>query len=519
MNNDKTEISCADQLLFIDEEVSDGRFCPEPWNVLAVDDEEDVLTVTRMVLEDTEFDGRKIRLLSARSAAEARVLLQQRDDIGVILLDVVMESHHAGLDLVRFIRDDLGNKSIRIVLRTGQPGSAPERKVIVDYDINDYKEKSSLTATRLFTTVISALRGYRDIRTIEQSKRGLEYIVNAAADLFRPNSLDTFCQGVLEQLTALWDLGDDCLYLRNSGFAALREEGNMVIHAGIGSYRDMVGKGLDEVVSDRVREMIYSSLKSGKPIIGDHDFVGCYRSAPEGESLIYLSSNRPLEELDIELIRVFSTHIASAFDNLSLNRELKETQREIIYALGELVEQRSKEIGSHVRRVGEQARHLALLTGIEEDEAELLRIAAPMHDVGKIGIPDYILEKPGKLTAEEFKVIESHTLIGYHILCKSRRPILQAAAIVAREHHEHWDGGGYPRGLKGEEIHLFGRITAISDVLDALYHKRPYKEAWGQEEIRELFRQQRGKQFEPRLIDLLFEHWDEFIEIQQSLPD
>jgi response regulator RpfG family c-di-GMP phosphodiesterase len=514
------DIPQDETLVFLEEQTQDApNDRVEPWTILIVDDEEDVHGITRMVLGDVEFDGRGLHFLSAHSGIEAKEILRVRDDVAVILLDVVMESEHAGLDLVHFIRAEQKNTHTRIILRTGQPGQAPERRVILEYDINDYKEKSNLTATRLFTTIVSALRCYRDIKTIEQSRKGLGHIISAARDMLKQVSFDTFCQGVLEQMTALWNLGGNCLYMRNSGFAALREGDDLIIRAGIGAWSDKIGRRLDEVVERDTREMIHRSLNSGQSLVGEREFVGCYRTETNGESLLYLSSNRPLAPIDVELIRVFSGHIAAAYDNLSLHRELRDTQREIIYALGEVVEQRSREVGSHVRRVGEQSWLLATLYGMCEEEADLLRIAAPMHDVGKIGIPDHILSKPGKLTLEEFKIMEQHTLIGYRILSKSRRRILNAAATIAYEHHEHWDGGGYPRGLKKHEIHIYGRITAIADVLDALYHKRSYKEAWVQADIVALFRQQRERQFDPHLVDLLLRHWDEFIAIQKKFPD
>ena len=506
-----------------------------PWPLFIVDDDEDVHTITRVVLKDLEFDGRGVEFLSAYSAGEAREILTRRDDIAVILLDVVMESEHAGLELARHIREELGNRQVRIILRTGQPGSAPEREVITGYDINDYKEKSDLTAKRLFTTIVAALRSYRDIRTIHQSKQGLEQIVQAAHNLFEPQSFDRFCQGVLEQLTALWQLHGDGLYVRNSGFAARRDsarEGDgFIIHAGIGHYRDAVGAQLDQATPEAVRELIHSAAASREPLIHEHEFVSCYH-APSlgglggpggdesgGESLIYLSSNRPLQEMDVELLQVFSGHVAAAFDNLSLNQEINDTQREIIFALGEVVEMRCKETGSHVRRVGEVCHRLARLAGLSEEEAELLRIAAPMHDVGKIGIPDNILNKPGRLSDEEFALMEGHTSIGYHILAKSQRRTLKAAAIIAHQHHERWDGNGYPQGLAGEDIHLYGRISAIADVFDALLHKRPYKEPWPLERIVELMREQRGRQFDPRFVDLLLEQMEQFMAIQRAFPD
>ena len=162
---------------------------------------------------------------------------------------------------------------------------------------------------------------------------------------------------------------------------------------------------------------------------------------------------------------------------IKLHNELEETQREIIYTMGEIGETRSLETGQHVKRVAEYSKLLALKSGLTPEEAELLKLASPMHDIGKVGIPDSILNKPGKLTPEEFEEMKTHATIGYELLNKSSREILKASAIVAYEHHEKWDGSGYPKGLKGSEIHIFGRITAIADVFDALAHERPYKKA------------------------------------------
>lgn len=204
---------------------------------------------------------------------------------------------------------------------------------------------------------------------------------------------------------------------------------------------------------------------------------------------------------------------------IQLHNELDETQKEIIFKMGEIAESRSKETGQHVRRVAEYTRLLALLHGINEDEADILKMASPMHDIGKVGIPDSILNKPGKLNPDEFELMKTHTTTGYQMLNSSNRPILKAASIVAGEHHEKWDGSGYPKGLQGEEIHIYGRITAIADVFDALGSDRVYKKAWGLDRILELFKEERGKHFDPSLIDLFFENLDDFLKIRDTYKD
>ena len=202
-----------------------------------------------------------------------------------------------------------------------------------------------------------------------------------------------------------------------------------------------------------------------------------------------------------------------------LQQEIIDTQREVVYTMGAIGESRSKETGNHVKRVAKYSYLLARHYGLEEEEAELLKQASPMHDIGKVGIPDAILNKPGKLDKEEWEVMMTHADLGYQMLQHSERPILKAAAIVAREHHEKWDGSGYPTGLSGEEIHIYGRITAVADVFDALGSDRVYKAKWEDEKIFGLFREERGKHFDPKLVDIFFEHLDEFLAVREELKD
>jgi len=202
-----------------------------------------------------------------------------------------------------------------------------------------------------------------------------------------------------------------------------------------------------------------------------------------------------------------------------LNKEIIETQKEVIFTMGSIGETRSKETGLHVKRVAEYSRQFALLCGLESYEADLIAMASPMHDIGKVGIPDSILNKKGRLTEEEFEVMKTHAQIGYEMLKHSERPIMRTAAIIALGHHEKWDGSGYPQGLAGKDINLYSRITALADVFDALGSDRCYKKAWEDEDIFELLEKQSGKHFDPTLVDMFFGNIDRFFEIRSQYKD
>lgn len=226
----------------------------------------------------------------------------------------------------------------------------------------------------------------------------------------------------------------------------------------------------------------------------------------------------PIKDKDQKIIEYMSIRndLTELFE---LHKEIEETQKEIIYRMGEIGETRSNETGQHVKRVALYSKLLATYYGLDEERIDLLFTASPMHDIGKVGIPDSILKKPGKLTDNEFEFMKTHAELGYNILKNSKRKVLEAAAIVSFEHHEKWNGSGYPKGKKGKEIHIFGRITAIADVFDALASDRCYKKAWSEEKIFEFFEEEKGKSFEPKLIDLLFENKEKFIEIRDQYKD
>lgn len=307
----------------------------------------------------------------------------------------------------------------------------------------------------------------------------------------------------------------------------------------------VVALGVEEIRIPYGSGLVGDAISTGEPIIID-DAYADFRHNPEtdkktgyrtksiltipfrnnqGEIIgAYQAINKMTEAQtfstkDMEYLTLAASYSGKSLESIMLYEEIIETQKEIIYKMGEIGENRSKETGNHVRRVAQYSYILALGLGLSEIEAERLRSASPMHDIGKVAIPDSILQKPGKLTSEEFELMKTHSEIGYHLLHSSKRPLMQAAAIVAMQHHEKWDGSGYPQGMKGEEIHIYGRITAIADVFDALGSARVYKAAWELDRILLLMKEERGKQFDPRVVDVFFERLPQLLEIRDRDGD
>lgn len=417
----------------------------QPWNILVVDDEEQVHNITTLVLDRFQFEGRKLNFIHAYSAKEAREILVDHDDIALILLDVVMESGLAGLQLAKYVRQELKNRFTRIVLRTGQPGQAPEESVIADYDINDYKDKTELTATKLKTLMYSTLRSYRDIVALEENRKGLEMIIDSSAQIFEKQSLQKFTSAVLMQLIALLGLNKDSAYMQPiSGFAVANEDNDYRILSATGKYAELINQTARQGLSKDICKELDDAHKQKRNFYCDEYFIFYFMTGLGKENLLYISHSyfRPLSEVDKSLLEVFSSNAGIAFENAYLKEERETTQEEIVYLLGDAVETRSPETGNHVKRVAVISQMLALKMGVNEKKATRIKSASPLHDLGKIAIPDAILNKEGKLTPDEWEIMKTHAVVGFNMLNNSKYETLQYAAIIAHEHHERWDGNG-----------------------------------------------------------------------------
>ncbi|WP_245986218.1 DUF3369 domain-containing protein [Azospirillum thermophilum] len=312
--------------------------------MLVVDDDPQVHAMTVVLLRDFEFEGRPFEVVSAHSAAEAKAVLTERPDLPVALLDVVMETEDAGLQLVRHIREDLGNRRIRIVLRTGQPGQAPERDVVVSYDINDYKSKSDLTAQRLYTSLVSALRAWRDIVTIERNRQGLERVLAAASSLFEARSMHSFVERLVQQLVQVVDHGNaTALAFRRVERGDGREETTAV--AATGRAGQSVGSPVWQVLPAARAAAVEQAFVTQAGTGIDGCCVLVVRTREHGTTVLLLERQEPYTADENRLLELFCDRVAIGFDNVCLYEELVGLNR----SLEKRVEERTLELEENQR--------------------------------------------------------------------------------------------------------------------------------------------------------------------------
>jgi signal transduction histidine kinase len=335
-----------DFLQIIDDDGEPADTGPQ-WKVAVIDDDLAVHDGTRFALGDYQLNGHRLEILSAFSAKEGRELMQAHPDTAAVLLDVIMETDEAGLDLVQYIRNILKNETVRIILRTGQPGQAPERRVIVDYDINDYKAKTELTADKLFTSLTAALRSYQQLQRMVETRRGLEIIIDAASTLYDFKSMQRLAEGVLTQIASL--LNVDCagiLVLRDSAEA----EDSFSVLAGSGCYSRFVGLPGINALDDELRSVVKEAFRRR-----DHQFLArrsvlYIRTGSGRELVVLLEASERLSDTDRALIQIFSSRLSVAFDNVILYEQLQQANT----GLEERVRQRTRELTQANARLSAQ---------------------------------------------------------------------------------------------------------------------------------------------------------------------
>src|SRR5690242_1243361 len=330
------------------------------WKVAVIDDDQAVHEGTRFALSDYQLNGQGLEILSAYSAAEGRELMRAHGDIAAVLLDVIMETDVAGLELVEFIRNEIQNETVRIILRTGQPGQAPERRVIVQYDINDYKAKTELTADKLFTSLTAALRSYQQLERMVQTRRGLEIIIDAASTLYDFKSMQRLAEGVLTQLASL--LNVDC-----AGILVLRDDGNrseeLSVLAGSGCYSRFIGAASSKSLDPDLREMVEAAFKRRKHEFADHRTVLYVRTGSGREVVVLLQAERQLSETDRALVEIFGSRLSIAFDNVILYQQLHEANTQ----LEDRVAQRTRALMQANRRLSAQWLRLQRANGFKNE--------------------------------------------------------------------------------------------------------------------------------------------------------
>ncbi len=346
--------------------IDDSGAAPEAstarkWKVAVIDDDHAVHEGTRFALSDYNLNGQTLEILSAYSAAEGRTLMAAHPDIAAVLLDVIMETDAAGLDLVEYIRNEIKNETVRIILRTGQPGQAPERRVIVQYDINDYKAKTELTADKLFTSLTAALRSYQQLERMVQTRRGLEIIIDAASTLYDFKSMQRLAEGVLTQLASL--LNVDC-----AGILVLRDDGgnagnDFSVLAGSGCYSRFIGSAGSKSLDADLRQMVEAAFHGRKNEFADHRTVLYLRTGSGREVVVLLQAERPLSDTDRSLVEIFGSRLSIAFDNVILYQQLNEANTQ----LEDRVAQRTRALMQANRRLSAQWLRLQRANGFKNE--------------------------------------------------------------------------------------------------------------------------------------------------------
>lgn len=315
-----------DELVFLDEDESGNLpvHTDRVWNVLVVDDDEEVHSVTRLALADLIVNDRRLHFLHAYNAAQAKEVLQEyQNELAIILLDVVMESDSAGLDLVRYLRDTLQLDEPRIILRTGQPGMAPESTIIQNYDINDYKTKTELTRSKLVTSIIASLRSYQQLQTIKLSRAGLQKIIDSAANLFEEHSIKAFCEGVVTQISSLIGLEAEGLVCAQQGSVTDYKDTTLYVMGAAGDYASHINQPLSALDNIAISENIRRCLRLKRHVF-EAGFTVLYLHRAGFGAAVYVAMSRPLSPTDKQLLEVFLSSIAVGYENVHLFNQLRD---------------------------------------------------------------------------------------------------------------------------------------------------------------------------------------------------
>jgi response regulator RpfG family c-di-GMP phosphodiesterase len=504
-----TDSTASEGIKFADEP-RHGAAGSAPWKILVADDDEEIHKVTRLALTGFTHYGRGVSLVHARSGAEAVSRMREHPDTALVLMDVVMETEHAGLDAVLTIRHQLKNSLTRIVIRTGQPGQAPEELVVKHYDISDYREKTEITSRRLHTIVHHGLSQFRELAELHDHKHGLEQVIGASTELQAQRNEEDFARRTLQQLVEMLygepAPADALMALR------LQARGCRVL-AGTGRYAPAAGLALDEVVTPELNNQLEAALRDRATEYGATTFLSTLVTSSGVQLVLHVSGERPLSPADPAHIGLFGRAVAAGFENLRLTRALKDSQRSLILLLSTAIEQRVHSGGvGHGQRVARLVRLLGEVHGLPESVLEWLPLAATLHDVGEIAIPESILNKPGDLTRDEQALMETHTRWGQDLLRGQESDMLQIAGLIAGQHHERWDGAGYPNGLRGEQIHLYARLAGLANGFDEMLHPRGGRVPPLATVITQL-EKERGKAYDPSLVDLMLKNIDRFVAI------
>lgn len=448
------------------------------WKVLIVDDEPLVHQVTKSVLTNVTIDNRKVQFLSAFSGKEALDMMRRHDDIAVIFLDVVMETNDAGLKICRDIREKLNNDIVQIILRTGQPGANPENDIVLKYKINDYKDKTELSAQKLFTCLVSALRSYQELIKIKQNKVGLDKIIIATQQINRATSIPLFMDGVLSQLVTLIDHCERSFVFEAKSHV---KKLNVKLMSSFGSEQIENFREFRTVLQQR----IITNRKRYKPLDASREYVRYFDYGDQCFYVLYLESGRKITSLDFELLNLLSSNIQVALDKLYAHQHVIQSQQNIIAHLFNGIRQQlsaPKSSMSIIRKIAYQIGHDIRLCSLKLTRLHHLLVFEQ----------DSPSQEPYEVTSD------------INVLSLSN---------VLEQLNERYDGSGIPLGLSDDGICIEARILTLACEFEQMICPNKYRSTIDFEDALSLITRQRGKHFDPSLVDCLLSNEAQYREI------
>lgn len=480
-----------------------------PWKILIADDDADVHTATLLALRGITFRGRKLEFINVYSGAEALRALEENPDIAVAFLDVIMETDRAGLGAVQKIREQ-GHRLVRLIVRTGHPGQAPEREVIVNYDIHDYKEKAGITAQKLFTCLISALRAYDDLVALENHRRGLMGVLESIS-WFDFDDVQRYVAGMLLEFSALAHLRSEQIVI----LSRLYDDEVPRVVAVSGEWEAPFDSEFPPFLSlpQPVMDLVNESFAGQKACVADS--ASTLRVAGHGVELVaYVGGHEAFAGADIVLLEVFLLKVCQAVANQQSFQSVSQERDALLHGLGVFAERWDPQGADHLERVAKLSQRLAkrlettMVFGEQIDDRFVRNVeeAARLHDLGNLALPPELLQKPGPLSVDETALMRTHVALGLAQLAPLRAQAgrhggIALAAEVIAAHHECYDGSGYPDGLAGEAIPLAARVVAVADAWASMTANRPYRLARSPTAARDEIVAQAGRQFDPRVVE------------------
>lgn len=484
------------------------------WKILVVDPDPTLADTARRVIGDHRLNGLGVEIASAGTAAEAKVMLDRMPGVAVVLLEAVLETETAGLELVTYIRKELGNSRVRIIVATAHPDRVPEHQVVEEHDISDYRTKDGLVPAAVRTLLIGRLRAFSALQALSDSRREFARMLLATSGLVELRTPDVLFANLLPRVIGLLGRRKDAL-LCVLGDTVPRDK-KMRVRAATGRFAKAIGQDV-ATIGEPLVVATFERLGPSSETIVDPTFCALRLRAHAGiTGMIYVEGRTEGTAREWQLLELFRNKASIALENALLVDELNGSQKATVLAMGALAEYKDNAATGHLLRmerlVGDMAQELLARNvfpdELDEDLADKLGLACILHDVGMSSVSDETLGVPGELAEEDMQLIYRHTEIGHRILSDAAAPLrgrnlLSIAAEIARFHHERYDGSGYLEGLKGQAIPIGARITAVADVFDALITERHKREALSIDDALAWMDARAGTDFDPEVVKSL----------------